>query len=127
MISRGTTSEHVMALLLYVMIMTQLTMASTTSINRINYGISFQQLRASKIAMSGYVNDYIVTLPYNSIEHRKEIIPTCNSNSRNKTQTGPTHKLLPPNETPRTVDCSQALDSLILTLHDTYLVTYTRK
>jgi len=94
-------------------------MTNTTSINRINYGISFQQLRASKIAMSEYVYDYIVTLPHNLIEHRNEIIPTCNSNSRNKSQTGPTHKLLPPNEIPRTVDCFQALNSLILTLHGT--------
>jgi len=69
-ISRGTTSEHVITLLLYVMIMTQLTITSTTSINRINYGISFQQLRASEIAMSEYVYDYIITLPYNTIEHK---------------------------------------------------------
>jgi len=117
--ARGTTSEHVMALLLYVIIMTQLTMTSTTSVNRINYGISFQQLRASKKAMSEYFYDYIVTLPLTSIELRNKIIPTCNTNSRNKNQTGPTHKLLPPNETPRTVECSQELDSLILTLHDT--------
>jgi len=59
--ARGTTSKHVMALLLYVMIMTQLTMTSTTSVNRINYEISFQQLRASKIAMSEYVYDYIAS------------------------------------------------------------------
>jgi len=69
--------------------------------------------------MSEYLYDYIITLPHNSIVHKNELIPTCNSNSRNKNQTGPTHKLLPPNETPRTVDCSQALDSLIITLHDT--------
>jgi len=99
--------------------MTYIVVTGSTSINRINYRISFQQLRASKIAKSEYVYDYIVALPYNSIKHRNEIIPTCNSNSRNKTQTGPTHKLLPPNETPRMVDCSQALDSLILTLHKT--------
>jgi len=108
-----------MRLLQYLTLMTCIVITNTTSVSRINYGISFQQLRASKIAMSEYVYDYIVTLPHNSIEHRNEIISTCNSSSRNKSQTGPTHKLLPLNVTPRTVDCSQALDSLILTLHDT--------
>jgi len=76
--ARNTRSAHVVSLLLYVMIMTQLTMTSATSINKINYGISFQQLRASKIAMSEYVCDYIITLPYNTIEHKNELIPTCN-------------------------------------------------
>jgi len=99
--------------------MTFVVITNETSINRINYGVSFQQLRTSKIAMSEYVYDYIITLPYNTIEHRNERIQACNSNSRNKAQTGPNHKPLPPNETPSSVDCSQALDSLINTLHDT--------
>jgi len=69
--------------------------------------------------MSDYVFDYIITLPHNSVAHKKELIPTCNSNSRNKSLTGPTHKLLPPNDTPLSVDCSQALDSLIIALQNT--------
>jgi len=117
--TRKQSDSTTMRLLQYVILTTCIFVTASTSINRINYGISFQQLRASKIAMSEYVYDYIITLPYNTIEHRNKIIPTCNSNSRIKTQAGPTHKLLPPNETPRTVDCSQALDSLIHTLHDT--------
>jgi len=105
-----TTIKTAMWLLQYVTLMTFVVITNETSINRINYGVSFQQLRTSKIAMSEYVYDYIITLPYNTIEHRNERIQACNSNSRNKTQTGPNHKPLPPNETSSSVDCSQALD-----------------
>jgi len=69
--------------------------------------------------MSDYVFDYIITLPHNSVTHKNEIITTCNANSRNKSQTGPTHKLLPPNDTPLSIECSQAMDSLIITLQNT--------
>jgi len=99
--------------------MTFVAVTNETSINRINYGVSFQQLRASKIAMSDYVIDYIINLPHSQIPLKNEIITTCNANSRNKSQTGPTHKLLPPNDTPLSIDCSQVIDSLVKTLLNT--------
>jgi len=67
--------------------MTYVTHTQATSINRINYGISFQQLRASRIVVSEFVYDFILTLPHNNIVHKGESIPTCNTNSRNKTIT----------------------------------------
>jgi len=98
--------------------MTYVAITNETSINRINYGVSFQQLRASKIAISDYVFDYIVNLPHSQIAHKNEIITACNANSRNQTRTE-TQKLMPPNDTPFSIDCSQVIDSLIKTLLDT--------
>jgi len=99
--------------------MTFVVITNETSINRINYGVSFQQLRASKIAMSDYVFDYIINLPHNPVGHIKEIRLTCNTNSRNQNQTGQTHKPLQPSERPLSINCSQALNSLTVTLHNT--------
>jgi len=99
--------------------MTNVTHTQATSINRINYGISFQQLRASRIVVSEFVYDFILTLSHNNIVHKGESIPTCNTNSRNKTLTNTGRKVLHPNESPYTVDCSTALYTLINTLYET--------
>jgi len=99
--------------------MTHITVSHTTSINRINYGISFQQLRPSKIVVAEFVYDFILALPYNPIIHRGETIPTCNTNTRNKNLTNSGHKTSHPNEPPHTVDCSTALYALMNTLYET--------
>jgi len=117
--ARGTTSKHVMALLLYIMIMTQLPTTSTTSVNKINYGISCQQLRASKIVVSEFIYDFILTLPSNNIIHRSETIMACNVDSANKSHTHMGYKSPHDNDTPHTINCSPAIQSLITTLHET--------
>jgi len=117
--ARGTTSEHVMALLLYVMVMTHVTMTSTTKVNRINYGISFQQLRASEIVVSEFIYNFILTLPHNNIILKSEKITACNTDSKNKSQTNTGYKIPHDNDTPHTINCALAIESLIETLQET--------
>jgi len=111
--ARGTTSEHVRALLLYVMVMTHVTMTSTTSVNRINYEISFQQLRASKIVVSEFIYYFILTLPHNDIVHKSETITACNTDSKSKSPTHAGYKSPHDNDTPHTINCVPATESLI--------------
>jgi len=99
--------------------MTYATVSQATSINRINYGVSFQQLRPSKIVVAEFVYDYILALPHNPIVHRGDIIPTCNTNTKNRNITNSGYKTSHPNESPHTVDCSTALYSLMNTLYET--------
>jgi len=68
--------------------------------------------------MSEFIYDFILALPHNSIIHKGETIPACNTNSRNKTLTNTGHKTGQHNESPHTVDCSAALYSLMNTLYE---------
>jgi len=117
--AKDTRSAHVMSLLLYVMIMTHVTMTSTTSVNRINYRFSFQQFRPSKIVVSEFIYDFILTLPDNDIIHRSETITACNVDSTNKKQIHTRYKSPHDNDTPHTINCSLAIQLLIKTLHET--------
>jgi len=99
--------------------MTHATVSQATSINRINYGISFQQLKPSMIVVTEFVYDFILALPHNPIVHRGNIIPTCNTNTKSRNLTNSGHKTSHPNEPPHTVDCSTALYSLMNTQYDT--------
>jgi len=111
--SKMGTSKFIMGLLLYITVITNITLTRATSVNRINYGISFQQLRSTKIVVSEFFYEFILTLPKNTIILKGETIPACNTNSRNKTQTHTGYKNPHHNDSPHTVDCSTALYSLM--------------
>jgi len=112
-------SGQLFTLLVCYNVMTYITVSQTTSINRINYGISFQQLRPSKIVVAEFVYDFILALPYNPIVHRGTTIPTCNTDTRHRNFTNSGHKKSHPNKSPHTVDCFTALYALMNTLYET--------
>jgi len=91
----------------------------TTSMNRINWVISFQQLGSSHIVMGEYRYDSIISLPNTTHQHYPEMIPASNSNSTNTSdnRAGTSHSHA--KDEPHAIDCTSAFAAVQRTLQAT--------
>jgi len=106
-------------LLIYVVVMTYVTCANSRSLNKINYGISFQKLGFGHMVMGDYRYEYIITLPNTTHQHYPEMIPACNNEPTNTSVSHARNRHAHPKDEPHTVDCTSNFRAVLRTLHKT--------